>query len=158
MDKEKEYVCGYQYCKHNGVKVPSDQAIKDGTRYYHQDCHIEKEQKQQIFDLYYKAYKSTEDYYLVRKAVSQLVNEQFYPSEFVLFALCQAIKQRIPFKGIFTLSYIVKNDMSIRKKYETYKAKETTKDFSFDDVNTLKKEIIIYKTSSDTSWENTLFS
>ena len=39
MPKAKAYVCGYTFCKHSGEKVSSDIAVKDGTRYYHPDCH-----------------------------------------------------------------------------------------------------------------------
>jgi hypothetical protein len=157
MNKEKEYVCGYRHCKHCGVKVPSSQAIKDGTRYYHQDCHKEKEEKQKICDLYYKCYKSTEDCHVVRKAIAQLINEQNFTSEYVLYVLCQSIIQKIPYKSIFTLSYIVKNDMQIKKKYNDFKIKEKIKDFKFDDTQTIKREDFNYKKNTKSSWEDTLF-
>jgi hypothetical protein len=157
MGNVKEYVCGYQHCKHNGVKVPSDEAVKDGTRYYHSDCHEEKQDKQKIFDLYYKCYKSTEDYHLVRKVLVQLINVQQFTSEYVLYVLCQAIRNKIPFKGIFTLSWLVKNDMQIKKKYDGYKIKEKIKDFTFDDTQTIKREDSTYKKQSETTWEDTLF-
>lgn len=157
MGKEKEYVCGYQHCKQSGVKVPSNEAIKDGTRYYHPDCHKEKEDKQKIFDLYYKCYRSTEDYHLVRKVLVQLINEQGFTSEYVLYVLCQAIIGKIPFKGIFTLSWLVKNNMQIKKKYENFKIKEKVKDYNFESIETTKRDSCTYKKENNTSWEDTLF-
>lgn len=160
MDKEKEYVCGYKYCLHDGKKVSSLESLKDGTRHYHPDCHKEKQQKQQTFDLYYKYYKSTEDYHLVRKVLVQLINEgeQRFSSEYVLFVLCQAIREKVPFKGIFTLSWLVKNNMQFKQKYNAFKSKEKIKDFTFENTQTNTREIISYKKSGDDSWENTLFS
>jgi hypothetical protein len=157
MEKEKEYACGYQHCKHNGVKVPSDQAIKDGTRYYHEDCHKEKEQKKQITDIYYKYYKSTEDIKFVNTVIGQLIYDKFYPCEYVLFTLCQAIHRKIPFKSIYTLGWLVQNDMQIREKYIKQKAQSKVKLLTFDDIDTVKEEIIPINSTTKNSWEGTLF-
>jgi hypothetical protein len=119
MAKAKEYVCGYSGCLHNGEKIPSEEAIKDGTRYYHKDCHEEKCFKTQIFDIYYKYYRSTEDFHMVRKAINGFVSNS--NAEYVLYVLCQAIHKKTPFKGIFTLGWLVKNDMEIKKKYQAMK-------------------------------------
>ena len=153
--KQKEYVCGFSHCLHSGEKVPSDLAVKDGTRYYHKDCSEEKERRSQIFDIYYKYYKTTEDYQMVRKAIVGFIEAS--SSEFVLYVLCQAIHRKVPFKGIFTLGWLVKNDMEIKKKYQAMKASEAVKTFTFDDVETKKKSPITYSRGRNSSWEETLF-
>lgn len=153
--KEKEYVCGFTHCLHSGKKVPSDIAVKDGTRYYHPDCIKDKQTRTQIFDIYYKYYKSTEDYHMVRKAINGFIDGT--TSEYVLYVLCQAIHKKVPFKSIFTLGWLVKNDMEIKKKYMAMKTKNKIRDFDFDDIETKKKEAITYKKNNDNSWDKTLF-
>lgn len=155
--KQKEYACGFgDNCLHKGNKVPSGLAIKDGTRYYHRDCHEEKERRNQIFDIYYKYYKSTEDCRMIRSVIKTA--SEANGSEFVLYVLCQSIRKKVPYKGIYTLGWIVRNDMEIRKKYRELKSKEAVKYFNFDDVETKKKNPITYKKESNNSWEETLFS
>lgn len=126
MTKPKEYICGYSHCKHDNNKVPSDEAIKDGTRYYHKDCLSEKQMRKQIFDIYYKHYKSTEDYSVVNGAINGFISNSTV--EYVLYVLCYAIREKIPFKGIFTLGWLVKNNEDIKNKYISMKIHSERKD------------------------------
>lgn len=130
----KEYICGYKFCMHSGEPVLPENSVKDGGRYYHTDCHKEKETKKQIIDLYYKYYKSTEDYKVVVKAMNSLIHDQNNSATFVLYVLCQCIHDKVPFRGIFSLSWQVKNNMQYKKKYQSLQAKAEVKKYRFDAV------------------------
>lgn len=158
MGGQREYVCGFKYCLHPGEKVPSDIAIKDGARYLHPDCKKEKQTRSQIFDIYYKFYKTTEDYHMVRKAIKGFCDTS--PSEYVLYVLCQAIHQKVPFKGIFTLGWLVKNDMEIKRKYAAMITKKATKGLNFENIETIKSEVIEtnHEDRKKKSWTDVLFS
>lgn len=138
MKKEKEYVCGYTFCRHKEDKVPASEAVKSGGRYLHPECFKEKETKKQIVDLYYRYYKSTEDYKMVVKAIKTLINEQNYEAVFVLYVLCQCIHEKVPFKGIFSLGWQVKNNMIYKKRYEMLMAKKAVKNNTYDDIECYK--------------------
>lgn len=157
MDKEKEYVCGYPHCKHNGVKVPSNIGIKDGTRYYHEDCYQEKEQKNQIIEMYYKHSNSKEELRFVNSIISQLIYKDFYTSDFILFALCQAVKKKIPFKSIYTLRWLVKNDQQIMNNYTRQKANSKVSQYKFEYTEVVEETINQIPQKNKSSWGDTLF-
>lgn len=158
-NKPRMYICGYTFCKHKEDKVSPEYGIKDGTRYFHPECHKEKEKKKQILDLYYKYYHSTEDYRIVTKAINTMINNQGNEASYVLFCLCQCIRDKVPFKSIFTLSWIVKNKMEYRKKYDLLKAKEKTKGFEFENVSCVDSEPKTRKQcpTRKTKWTDVLF-
>lgn len=153
--KQKEYVCGYSNCLHKGEKVPSEIAVKDGTRYFHFDCYEEKKQKTQIFKIYYKYYKSTEDYAVVRKAINDFCKTS--NSEFVLYILCQSIKEKVPYKSIYTLGWLVKNNMEFKKKYVKMKASRLVKNIDFTKTEVTFSEASKVKQNKKKNWEETLF-
>ncbi len=161
MPKPREYICGYTFCKHSGERVPSEIAIKDGSRYYHPDCHKEKKMKQQIVDIYYKFYKSSEDYKVVLKAVNNLIHDQGYDASFVLYVLCQCIKEKVPYKSVFSLGWQVKNNMVFKNKYSLLKSKNEIKNYSFDDVQCVSSMVDIPEVRKDrkkrATWADTLF-
>lgn len=154
--KQKEYVCGYSDCLHKGEKVPSEIAVKDGTRYFHPDCLKDRRQRNQIFEIYYRCYKSAEEYAMVRKAIKGFCLKS--SSEYVLYVLCQSIHKKIPYKGIFTLGWLVNNDMEIRKNYDKMKAKSVMKAMDFENVETVKQQTVeIVHENKKKSWTDTLF-
>lgn len=161
MPKPKEFICGYTFCKHSGERVPSEIAVKDGSRYYHPDCHKEKLTKKQISDIYYQFYKSSEDYKVVMKAVNNLVNNQGYDASFVLYVLCQCIKEKVPYKSIFSLGWQVKNNMVYKNKYALLKSKNLIKKYSFDDVLCVNSETEFPEVKKEKkkrkTWADTLF-
>lgn len=160
MPKAKAYVCGYTFCKHSGEKVSSDIAVKDGTRYYHPDCHKEKETKKQIIDIYCKYYHSTEDYKVITKAINNIVNEQKIDALFVLYVLCQCIKEKVPFKGIFSLGWQVKNNMVYKKKYEEVQTKAAVRKQDFSMAETVQADPpdgAYKKEHKRKTWEDVLF-
>ncbi len=156
MSKQKTYVCGYSSCLHDKEPIPSEIAVKDGNRYYHEDCLKDKQNRQKVFELYYKYYKSTEDFVMVRKAISEYSSN--FGSEYILYVLCQAIHTRIPFKGIFTLGWLCKNNMDIKKKYSNMKSKKQVSKYNFDDVEIRESEVneIVFSNNKK-AWTDTLF-
>lgn len=161
MPKAKEYICGYTFCKHKDNKILPEAGVREGSRYFHKECHKEKEIKKQIIDIYYKYYKSTEDYKVVTRAVNDLVHKLNFEALFVLYVLCQCVKEKIPFKSIFSLSYQVKNNMVYKKRFDSLKAKTRVRNFVFDNVECVTEETVKPKgteTSGKTkTWADTLF-
>lgn len=161
MPKEKEYICSYTFCTHKGDKILPAAGIKEGSRFLHKECHAEKEIKKQIIDIYYKYYKSTEDYKVVTRAVNDLVHKLNIEARYVLFVLCQCIKEKVPFKGIFSLSWQVKNNMVYKKKYSELQARAKVRKFSFVGVECVDTPATLEKKLDEKekrkTWADTLF-
>lgn len=161
MPKEKEYICSYTFCKHKGDKILPEAGVKEGSRFLHKECYAEKETKKQIIDLYYKYYKSTEDYKVVTRAVNDLVHKLNFEARYVLFVLCQCVKDKVPFKGIFSLSWQVKNSMVYKKRYSKLQAQVKVRKFCFDNVECVEATVVPGKKTEDNvkrkSWADTLF-
>lgn len=150
------YKCAYKYCKHGG-EVAKCEAVKVNKKYYHADCNKEREDKGQIFMIYRKYYeKNNDSEMMINKTISQLINDKGYDSEYILFVLCQAIRERVPLNSIHGLHYIV-NDMKIEKKYKQYVASKRAKKIIFEDVETVKNKVIEYEKKKKETWTDTLF-
>lgn len=109
--------CWYKYCKY-GCTVEKSEAFKDGSKYYHKECYKNKEYLKQIVDIYskYYIYKTKESYSIVHTTIKQLLEKE-YSMEYILFTLCQVIKNSLPLNSVLGLHYYV-NDKKIKDKYE----------------------------------------
>ena len=155
--KSVGYVCGYTFCRHKEDKVDPENGVKDGKRYFHPECHKEKETKKQIIDLYYRYYHTDEDYKVVTRAVNDLIHKQENDAVYVLCVLCQCIRGKVPFRSIFSLSWQVKNNETFRKKYNAMIANEKVKGLTFDDVQVVYNDTLQRKPPKRKSWSSTLF-
>jgi hypothetical protein len=147
--------CGYKYCKCNDELLKHN-AIKVGNRYYHKSCEIEKNNKEKSIELYKKYYKSCESEMIINKVINQIVNEKGFDSEYVLYAICKAIKNKTPLKAVFGLHYVVDNQDYIAS-YKLMKAKENVKNLSFNETETSEDIIMNYNNKSSINWSETLF-
>ena len=145
--------CRYKQCKHGG-EVDKEVAVKDGSAYYHEDCLKEKNNKKKIKDIYYKFYQSKEPVTQVNTGISKLVEKN--DSEYVLYALCQWIRQMKPLKSIYGLSYVVA-DKDIESSYKKLKALEKVKEFNRE-IEIIESEPIQYHINKTPNlWTNILF-
>lgn len=149
------YKCNYKHCKYEG-RVAKNEAVKDGGRYYHSECLDERRDKQKIIDLYYKYYESKEPMQLVNKTINTIVNDKSINSEFVLYVLCQLIRNKTPMKSINALHYFAVND-DMKVDYEKMKALEMMRGITFENTSVVKQIDMQYKKKKKTSWSDTLF-
>jgi hypothetical protein len=153
--KEQIVKCGYKHCKCS-TELLKDNAIKIGSRYFHPECSVEKNNKEQILNLYKKYYHSTESEMMINKVINQLVNDKNLESEYLVFALCKAIKNKTPLKNIFGLHYVVNNNEYIAE-YKSMKIKEEVRNIDVTKAEISQSEIITYKIKNNLNWSDTLF-
>lgn len=113
------------------------------------------EQVNQIYQIYQNHFNFNENPNTVKAAIKGFLRNS--EPEYVKFVLLRAIDKNIPFKGIYTLGWLVKNDTTMKAKYDDKKAGEQVKDFDFNVIETNKKEATTYKKSTSSSWEDALF-
>ena len=145
--------CRYKGCKFGG-EVDKEVAIKDGNAYYHADCLKEKNNKSQIKEIYTKYYPSNEPVTAIYNGISKLCEK--VDSEFVLYCLCQWIRQKKELKSIYGLNYVVANK-DLGTAYKKLKATEKVKEFK-GDIEIVESEPIQYHLDNKPkSWTNILF-
>lgn len=145
--------CRYKGCKFGG-EVDKEVAIKDGNGYYHKTCWDEKNNKSQIKEIYCKYYPSNEPVTAINNGISKLCEK--IDSEFVLYCLCQHIRQKKDLKSIYGLSYVVANK-DLETAYKKLKATEKVKEFK-GEIEVVTAEPIQYHIDNKPkSWANILF-
>lgn len=77
--------CRWSHCKHGG-EVNKDDAVKDGSAYYHADCYAEKKAIQDIIDLYHEKVDANPIENYLRKTVNDLIFKDGNAAEYLLFA------------------------------------------------------------------------
>lgn len=147
--------CKYKYCKHGGT-VDKVEAIKDGSSYYHKECYEEKNIKQDIKKLYKKYYSSKESDVIINKVINQIIHDKCFDAEYVLFALCQAIRNKDKMNNVMAMHYIVNNKDYV-SKYNKRKAIREVKKITFNNVDTVTNDIIKYNKIHKKTWTDTLF-
>jgi hypothetical protein len=94
--------CRYSYCKHNN-EVSKEDAVKEGSSYYHKDCLEEKTIKQQIEEYYINNMPSC-TLQILRKVIKQLIHEKNNSANYVLFVLEFIHKNNKPINNPFGLT------------------------------------------------------
>lgn len=77
--------CRYAHCKHGG-EVSKEEAVKDGSAYYHKECLKEKQTKQEIESYYLENLPQT-TIQILRKVINQLISVNKYEAEYVLYII-----------------------------------------------------------------------
>ena len=149
------YKCNYKYCRQGGT-VDKKTAVKDGNRYYHEDCLYEKRDKQKISDIYYKCYKSSEPIQLVSKTINVIINDKGIASEYVLYVICQAVRNKTQMRNINSLHYLITNN-DTKEDYKKKKAIQIVKNISYDNTVIVKHTTMDYKKKKKQNWSETLF-
>ena len=145
--------CRYKGCKCGG-EVDKEIAVKEGNAYYHTECLKEKNNKSQIRNIYYKYYQSQEPVTQVNTGISKLCEK--FDSEYVLYCLCQHIRQKKELKSIYGMTYVVANK-DLETAYKKLKASEKVKEFK-GEIEVVETETIqYYVENKPKSWTETLF-
>lgn len=107
--KKEVFKCRWSHCKHGG-EVRLDDAVKDGSSYYHKDCYEEKQNIQKIMDLYVERVDPNPIFSLLRKTVNDLVFKDGFGADYTLFALKYCLDNGWKIKHIPGLRYVVRDD------------------------------------------------
>ena len=109
MKKKEVFKCRWSHCKHGG-EVRLDDAVKDGSSYYHKDCYEEKQNIKRIMDLYVERVDPKPIFSLLRKTVNDLVFKDGFGADYTLFALRYCLDNGWNIKHIPALRYVVRDD------------------------------------------------
>ena len=71
----KHYKCGFSHCAHADGKVPENEAVKIGTRYWHKDCYEVSETIKDIRETYLEKISSS----VVVSALNKIINNISIP-------------------------------------------------------------------------------
>ncbi len=107
--KKEVFKCRWSHCKHGG-EVRLDDAVKDGSSYYHKDCYEEKQNIQKIMDLYVERVDPNPIFSLLRKTVNDLVFKDGFGADYTLFALKYCLDNGWKVKHVPGLRYVVRDD------------------------------------------------
>lgn len=81
---EREYVCCYSHCLHNGEKVKQSESVIVGKKHYHLDCAATKQTIKECVDLYMEYIEDKSQYPVATKIINNLVFKSKVPSDFIL--------------------------------------------------------------------------
>lgn len=81
---DKEYVCAYKYCLHNGCKVKSSESVVINKKHYHWDCATIKQEIKECTDAYMECIEDKIQYPAATRIINNLVFKSKVPVEFIL--------------------------------------------------------------------------
>lgn len=81
---DKEYVCAYKYCLHQGEKVKSSESVVINKKHYHWDCAAIKQEIQDCVTAYMECIQDKTKYPIVVRIINTLVFKNQVPVEFIL--------------------------------------------------------------------------
>ena len=138
----KIYKCGYTQCKYDG-EVSSDIAMLYNKRHYHKECLAEKNNKIKIRTIFYESISKTVVFSELNRAINNIIHVKNVDSEYLLFALKEAIRRNVNLQHPNGLYYII-NYGAIKNAYENTKIKIAK------DIILEKNEEITFQTKSQT--------
>ena len=122
----KEYVCGFKYCSHENKKVPETEAVKSGTRHFHEDCLRIRDNMEAVKRIYYEKISSTVVMSQLVKVIQTIVIQKKVDSEYLLFAIKFVVAQKIPIRSPYGLHYII-DHADVKKAWNAKKANDERK-------------------------------
>ena len=108
MKKKEVFKCRWSHCKHGG-EVHVDDAVKDGSSYYHKDCYEEKQNLQKILDLYVERVDPDPVFAFLRRTINDIVFKDGYGADYFLFALKYCLDNGWNIQHVPGLRYVVRN-------------------------------------------------
>jgi len=144
--------CNYKYCPYSG-QVEKEEAIKIGNKYYHKNCHENQLQWKQFIDIYdkYIKPKTQEGYQMIAKGLKQLIEKESDVT-YLVYVLCQVIKQRKPLRAVFGLHYYLNQ---FRDQYKILKLSKQPK-INVNKVQTEEPTKTEYKKQEQKLWGDIL--
>lgn len=119
---EREYVCSYSHCLHNGEKVKQSESVVVGRKHYHWDCAATKQELEDIRNTYIEKIDEDASFPILSKVLNDLVFKYDIDIDFLKFAVNYYADYKVKVKSPFTLLYLRKNDY-MKKKWEKSKGR-----------------------------------
>lgn len=108
--------CRYSHCKLGG-EVEKEDAIKEGSMYYHKECYKKKEVKSEIRDIFQARGMVQRD---INISLKRAIDDEEYNLEYIKYVVINRQKEIIdPYKLLYQLK--------IDKNYEEYVKKNSLK-------------------------------
>lgn len=114
---DKEYVCGYAHCLHNGQKVKESEAVILGKKRYHWDCALTKQEIEEIRSIYMNRIDEKADWRMVTKILNDLILKYGLEIDYVRYVIEYYADYGIKVKSPFSLLYLRTNSV-MRRKWE----------------------------------------
>lgn len=80
---DKEYVCGYTHCLHDGEKVKSSEAVVIGKKHFHWDCAEKKQEITDCVNSYMDCIEDKTQYPIATRIINTLVFKHQVPTAFI---------------------------------------------------------------------------
>lgn len=80
---DRQYVCGYAHCLHQGEKVPASSSVVIGKRHYHLDCAALKQKIQDCANTYISYMEDETLYPIVMRIINTMVFDNKIPIDFI---------------------------------------------------------------------------
>ena len=128
--------CAYKYCKSKSID-DINEAVHVGNYYYHFGCYEKKYMKNEIYSVFCDYVTNEESGLLIKKKIKDYIDIDGYSPSYVYFALYYAIKNKIKFKSIFGLKYLLDRDKvkqeyaNVLDKYKNVKIQPENLDFVY---------------------------
>lgn len=96
MAKSELRVCRYAHCLHEtkNINLTSDQYVKDGKQYFHEDCYKTKNDIQMIKTLWHDNIDGMVVFSQLNKIINNLIFNDYISSDYILFAVKYAIDHK----------------------------------------------------------------
>lgn len=107
--------CGYNKCLFDG-EVTKEESIRVGNRYFHKDCLKQKQDKEEIRNLYLEKINPTEVVKVLNAVINKIIHDKRVDSDFLLYSLKYAIQHNYNLNTPMGLYYII-NDKKIKESY-----------------------------------------
>ena len=116
MAKTKYYKCGFRHCQHESCEVSQDEAVRVGTRYYHEDCAQIYKNIEEIKQLYYTKISNTVVMPQLISVVNNIIFKKHVDSNYLLFALKYAVNTKRKINYPQGLHYLI-DDYRIKEAW-----------------------------------------
>lgn len=126
----KHYKCGFSHCAHADGKVPENEAVKIGTRYWHKDCYEISETIKDIRETYLDKISSSVVVSALNKIINNIVfgkklenkkltkaQSNLEAARYLQFCIDYALEHKIPITHAPGLYYLIDN-VRVKKAYE----------------------------------------
>jgi hypothetical protein len=143
MKENKVYKCGYNQCK-LGKEVTKDIAVKHGAKYYHKECLIEAQNKNEIRKLFFEKINPTEVAAVLNRTINTIIDTKNVSSDFLLYALKYVIENKLILNHAGGLYYIINND----RIKESYRKERINKE-----VSQIKSELLNIEITNETQYK-----
>ena len=117
MAKTKIYKCGFRHCQHESCDVSQDEAVRIGSRYFHEDCAKTYHNIEAIKQLYYEKVSNTVVMPQLINVVNNILFKKHIDSDYLLFALQYAINTKRTINYPQGLHYII-DDYRIKEAWK----------------------------------------